>query len=112
MSKLAPVHPGEILLEDFMKPLNLSANALATALRVPATRIGDIIKGRRGITAETALRLAKCFGTTPDVWMNLQKHYELAVAEREVAKEIERDVHEIRRPVTAHYQKRKTPLRS
>lgn len=93
MAKLAPVHPGEILLEDFMKPLNLSANALAITLGVPATRIGDIVNQRRGITADTALRLARYFGTSPDVWMNLQKKYELEVAADEIGDVIERTIH-------------------
>ena len=90
--KLPPIHPGEVLLEDFMKPLDLSANRLATELRVPATRIGEIIHGRRGITAETALRLARYFGTSPQLWMNLQSRYDLELAEDEKAAEVERDV--------------------
>ncbi len=97
MAKLAPVHPGEILLEDFMKPHGLSANALAIDLHVPATRIGEIINRRRSITADTALRLAKYFGTTPEVWLNLQKNYELAMAKNESAGEIEREVQRLAR---------------
>ena len=75
-----PVSPGEILLEEFMKPLGLSANALALALRVPATRIGDIIRAEnpRGISADTALRLARYFGTSPEFWLNLRSAYDLA----------------------------------
>jgi addiction module HigA family antidote len=75
-----PVHPGEFLLEDFMKPLGLSANALALALRVPVTRISEIIREKRGITTDTALRLSRYFGTTPDFWLNMQKSYELSTA--------------------------------
>ena len=66
------VHPGEVLGEEFLKPLGLSANALALALRVPATRIGSIIKGERAVTADTALRLARFFGTSAEFWLNLQ----------------------------------------
>jgi antitoxin HigA-1 len=77
---LPPVHPGEVLKEEFMKPLGLSANALARSLRVPANRISAIINGDRGVTADTALRLAKAFGTTPDFWLNLQKKYDLDCA--------------------------------
>lgn len=85
-------HPGEILLQEFMLPLELSANALATELRVPATRIGAIIKGRRGVTADTALRLSRYFGTTPEFWINLQSAYELSVAKAEAGDVIARDV--------------------
>ncbi len=92
MAKLTPVHPGEILLEDFMKPLKLSASALAMALHVPSTRIGDIINGRRGITADTALRLARYFGTGPEVWMNLQKNYELQTVNEQFARTIRSEV--------------------
>jgi addiction module HigA family antidote len=81
---LPPVHPGEILREEFMGPLELSSNALAKALGVTAARINDIANEKRGITADTALRLARYFGTSPDVWINLQKRYELEVARREL----------------------------
>ena len=81
MTKLLPsVHPGEVLKEEFMKPLGLSANALARAIRVPANRISAIVNADRGITADTALRLAKALGTTPDFWLNLQKQYDLDCA--------------------------------
>jgi len=84
MSKLLPpVHPGEVLKEEFMKPLGLSANVLARAIRVPANRISAIVNGDRGITADTALRLAKALGTTPDFWLNLQKQYDLDCARDE-----------------------------
>lgn len=86
-----PIHPGEFLLEDFMKPLGLSANALSIALRVPVTRISEITRERRGITADTAMRLGLYFGTTPDFWMNMQKAWELGVAKRELSR-IRREV--------------------
>ena len=79
-----PIHPGEILREDFLVPLGLSANALAIALRVPVTRISEILRERRGITADTALRLARYFGTTPDFWMKMQMTYDLALASQQV----------------------------
>lgn len=90
--KLAPVHPGDILREDFMLPMKLSMNRLALDLRVPVTRIAEIVHRRRGITTDTALRLARYFSTTPRFWMNLQAAYELDVAEDELADEVERDV--------------------
>jgi addiction module HigA family antidote len=86
-------HPGEILAEEFLKPLNLSVNALAMALRVPATRIGAIIKGERSVTADTALRLARFFGTSPEFWVNLQAMHDLTKARLETGTIIERDVH-------------------
>lgn len=88
-------HPGEVLLEEFMKPLGLSANALALALRVPATRIGDILRRDkpRAVSADTALRLARYFGTTPEFWLNLQAAYDLSIALAERGPAIERDVH-------------------
>lgn len=90
--QIAPPHPGEALHEDFMLPLDLSANRLAHDLRIPATRIGDIIHGRRGISADTALRLARYFGTSPEFWMNLQALYDLRTTHDKKASEIERDV--------------------
>src|SRR5580692_5663071 len=80
-----PVHPGEILREDFMKPLGLSLNRLALDLRVPATRIGEIVHGRRRVTADTALRLARYFDTNPEFWLNLQNFYDLEVSRRSEA---------------------------
>ena len=90
---MAPVHPGEILREDFMKPLGLSVNRLALELHVPATRVGEIVHARRRITAETALRLARYFKTNAEFWLNLQNFYDLE-RERRVGKvsEIERQV--------------------
>ena len=85
-------HPGEILAEEFLIPLGLSANALAVALRVPATRIGAIIKGERSVTADTALRLARFFGTSPEFWVNLQAMHDLTKAKQESGGSIKRDV--------------------
>jgi addiction module HigA family antidote len=81
-SLLPPVHPGEILREDFMKPLGLTTNKLALELRVPATRIGEIVHERRRISADTALRLARYFHTNPEFWLNLQNFYDLEVSRR------------------------------
>ncbi|ABK45387.1 plasmid maintenance system antidote protein, XRE family [Magnetococcus marinus MC-1] len=85
-------HPGEILKEEFLVPMGMSANALSIALRVPATRISEIIRGRRGISAETALRLARYFGTTPQFWMNLQQAYDLSLAETSVGESISNEI--------------------
>jgi antitoxin HigA-1 len=90
--RLPPVHPGEILKEDLMAPLELSINALARELRVPVTRMSEIVNGRRSISADTALRLARYFGTTAEFWMNLQAGYDLDVAARASADKIRRDV--------------------
>lgn len=89
MTRLEPVHPGEVLKQDFMVPLGLSDTALARAIGVTPARVNEIVRGRRGITAETALRLARYFGTDPRSWMNLQTLYELALAERNVAPALE-----------------------
>ena len=78
---MPPIHPGETLREDFMKPLNLTANRLAIHLRVPAARIGEIVNGRRAITADTALRLARYFEMSPQFWTNLQANYDLELAQ-------------------------------
>src|SRR6185312_3012164 len=90
--KLPPVHPGEILLEDFMKPIDLSVNGLAMQLGVPATRIGAIVHGKRGITADTALRLARYFNTSSEFWMRIQNRYELDMAFDLASADIERVV--------------------
>jgi addiction module HigA family antidote len=87
------IHPGEILLEEFMRPSGLTSNALALALRVPATRISAIVNETRGITADTALRLGRYFSTTSEFWMNLQRDYDLRLATRASRANIERDVH-------------------
>ncbi len=85
-------HPGEVLREEFLIPLGISQNALALKMRVPATRVGDIVKGRRAITPETALRLARFFGNSAEFWLNLQQMYDLSKARLELMKTIERDV--------------------
>ena len=90
--RLLPVHPGEVLLEDFLKPMELSQNRLALSIGVHPRRINEIVLGKRGITADTALRLAKFFSTSPDVWLGLQKDYELDVAMDEMGDRIEREV--------------------
>lgn len=90
-TKTAP-HPGEVLRERFMAPAELSANALALRLRVAPNRISEILRGRRGVTAETALRLARYFGTTPAFWVNLQAAHDLSRAEHEAAAKVEREV--------------------
>jgi len=89
---MAPLHPGEMLREEFMKPLGLSANALALALRVPVTRISEIVNERRSITADTALRLARYFRMSPEFWLRLQTQYDLEVAEDRLSASIRREV--------------------
>lgn len=89
---MRPVHPGEILREDYLEPLGLSANALSKALHVPAPRINDIVRERRGITADTAMRLARYFGGDARSWLNLQTSYELRKAEIENAQRIEQEI--------------------
>lgn len=96
---LPPVHPGEILLKEFIEPLGLTPHGVAVALRVPASRINDIVTGKRGITGDTALRLARFFGTDAESWLNLQKRYELECVRREAAAEIERDVRPFQKAV-------------
>jgi antitoxin HigA-1 len=86
---LDPIPPGEILMEEFMRPLGLSTNALARALRVPANRIGGIVNGKRAISADTALRLGKYFGTSPEIWLDLQSDYELRVARQTTWRNVE-----------------------
>jgi addiction module HigA family antidote len=92
MSKLKPIHPGEILREEFMVPFDLNASRLATALRVTAPNVYEIIHERGGISSEMALRLGRFFGTTPEFWMNLQAHYELSISRQEVEEKINHDV--------------------
>lgn len=89
---MRPVHPGEILREDYLLPLGLSVNALATALHIPATRLHEIVKERRAISSDTALRLACYFDCTAQFWMNLQTAYDLKIAERESGAEIARSI--------------------
>ena len=89
---LPPVHPGEILREDLLKPLGISMNRLARDLRVPVTRVSEIVNERRSVTADTALRLARYFASTPEFWMNLQSAYDLEVASRAAGGQVKRDV--------------------
>lgn len=90
--KLAPVHPGEILLEEFMSPLALSRNALARALHVPPNHVSDVVNEKRGISATMALRLARYFGTSAEMWLGLQQDFELDVARDKAAARVEREV--------------------
>jgi addiction module HigA family antidote len=92
-NKMRPIHPGEILREEFLIPLNMSAHALALELKVPAPRINDIVRERRAISPDTALRLARYFGNTPQFWMNLQTSYDLKCTEREIGQKIAKEVH-------------------
>ena len=94
-NQMRPIHPGEILLEDFLKPLGMSANALSEILHVPANRVSGIVAGKRAITADTALRLAQAFDTTPELWLNLQRSYDVRLVELD--RDIIRDVSKIRR---------------
>ncbi len=82
-------HPGEVLREEFLTPLGITAHALSLEIKVPASRISEIVKEKRSVTADTALRLAKFFGTSPDFWLNLQKNYDISVAMQTKAKEVE-----------------------
>ncbi|MHB1513981.1 MAG: HigA family addiction module antitoxin [Acidiferrobacter sp.] len=92
--RLEPIHPGEILLEDFMKPQNISINGLARDIIVPPGRISAIVNGKRAISADTALRLGKYFGVAPQTWMGLQAEYDLRVAQRAIGNEIAKQVRE------------------
>ena len=87
--KIAPIHPGEILMEDFIKGLGITQSRLAVAIGVPPRRINEIVHGKRGITADTAVRLAKYFGTSAELWMNLQSHYELRLERRALREQLE-----------------------
>lgn len=90
--RLPPVHPGEILRDEFLMPLGLSVYRLARALKISRPRLNDIVLGRRGVTIDTALRLGRYFGTTPEFWINLQARHDLDVAERTLRLEIERQI--------------------
>jgi antitoxin HigA-1 len=90
--RLPFVHPGEILRHDFLEPMEISVYALAQAIKVPRSRVNDIVLGRRGITADTAFRLARYFGTSPEFWINLQARYDLDVADRTLRRRIAREV--------------------
>lgn len=87
------IHPGEILLEEFMKPMGISINSLARDISVPPGRISAIVNGKRAITADTALRLSRYFGTSPEVWIGLQADYELRIAQRTIGPDVEKRVH-------------------
>ncbi len=89
---MRPIHPGEVLREEFLDPLGMTAHALAQALRVPAPRVNDLVRERRRVTPDTALRLARYFDTSPQFWLNLQASYDLKIALREAGKRIEREV--------------------
>ena len=87
-----PIHPGEILLEEFLQPMGISQYRLAKDVNVPARRINEIVHGKRSITADTALRLSRYFGMTEQFWMNLQSHYDLEVAKDAIASTLDREV--------------------
>jgi addiction module HigA family antidote len=89
---MRPIHPGEVLREDYLKPIGMSANALAQALHVPASRVNDILLERRGITVDTAMRLVRYFGGDVRSWMNLQTAYDIQVAEKTLAKKLAREI--------------------
>jgi len=91
--KMRPVHPGEVLREEFLAPFGMSAHTLAMELKVPAPRINEIVRERRAVTPDTALRLARYFGTTPQFWLNLQTSCDLRMTEREVGSKIAKEVH-------------------
>jgi antitoxin HigA-1 len=90
--KLSPIHPGEVLLEEFIKPMNLSQNRLAIDIGVDARRINEIVLGKRSVTADTALRLARFFGNSPQFWLGLQTQYDLDVTEDQLGKRLDREV--------------------
>lgn len=90
--QLEPIHPGEILEEEFMRPLGLSANALAKRIDVPVTRISEIVRGNRGVTADTALRLGRLLGTSSELWLGLQSEYDLRMAERDFSGDLKRRI--------------------
>lgn len=89
---MRPVHPGEVLREDYLKPLDMSANALAKALKVPASRVNDIVLERRGVTVDSAMRLVRYFGGDVQTWMNLQTAYDIKVAQKTLAKRVEKEI--------------------
>lgn len=93
---LKPIHPGEILLEDFIKPFDLSINQLAREIDVPAGRISEIVNGKRSITADTALRLGRYFGVSPEIWTGLQTDYELRLAKRRIGTVLETRIHPLK----------------
>lgn len=92
MKLMTPIHPGEILLEEFLEPMKISQYKLAKEISVPARRINEIVHGKRAISANTALRLSKYFGTTPQFWMNLQAHYDLELEKDKLGKTLDTEV--------------------
>ncbi len=92
MKTLAPIHPGDILLEEFLEPMGISQYRLSKDISVPPRRINEIVHGKRAITANTALRLAKYFGTTPQFWLNLQSHYDLELEKDKVGNKLDSEV--------------------
>jgi len=101
--KLSPITPGEVLLEEFLKPMEISQNQLAKDIKVPANRISQIINGKREITADTALRLGKFFSIEPEFWLNLQVRYNMKIARRDVGKKIEKEVKVLLRQTEGHH---------
>jgi len=97
--KIPPIHPGEILLEEFLKPMGLSQNKVALDIRVPARRINEIVLGKRRVTPDTALRLAKYFDMSPQFWLGLQMDFDLDTAEDQYAEKINKEVHEYKEAV-------------
>jgi len=95
--KISPIHPGEILLEEFMKPMELSQYRVAKDIHVPPRRINEIVHGERALSADTALRLAKYFGNSPAFWMNLQTHYALEVEFDKISDQLEREIHPLKK---------------
>jgi antitoxin HigA-1 len=91
-NKMRPVHPGEVLREEFLAPLGMTSHALAMQLRVTPSRINEMVREQRPVTIETALRLARCFNTTPEFWMNLQQAYELKTLPKPLLQEVKRDI--------------------
>lgn len=94
-NRMRPIHPGEILREEYLIPMDMSPNALANALGVTAARINEIVREERGVTAETALRLARYFRTTPEFWLNLQMAYELRLAQQQIGSRIKQEIRPI-----------------
>ena len=99
---LEPIHPWEILEEEFMTPLALSANSLAKRIDVPVTRVSEIVRGHRGITADTALRLSRFLGTTAELWLGLQAEYDLRMARREIGESLESRIVPLKRPAGSY----------
>jgi addiction module HigA family antidote len=90
--RLPPIHPGEILREEFLEPMGISVYELANAIKVPRSRVNEIVQGQRAVTTNTAIRLGRYFGTSPEFWMHLQLRYELDVAERTTRRRIEKEI--------------------